>query len=512
VIAMCPGGAGAATIVVDQTGDLTGSFDDPGGCNLRDAVTAANTNAPFSDCPGDSGGGTGADTILLQGGLTYTLTNHAAPEAANASGDLDITGGGGTTIRSTGAGLATIDADSVKTPVQGAATRDRAIEVMENSGGLTLERIRIINGASSEGGGGGIQALAPLTLVDSEVSGNSVGLLGGFAGTGGGGILLSKKGSLTMSGSTVAGNVVKASPSSPVDAARGGGIAVNSNAPVTITNSTISGNRVDSAGNTTNVSFGGGIFWIGAQTMELTNVTISNNSAVNSAGAGTTGVAGGGLAIYRTGVTLRGTIVAGNLAPTEPDCSTDETFISAGDNVIGSSAECDHTGGSNDTVNVGNPQLAPLSNYGGLTPTQLPNPGSPAIDHGGTCPGADQRGFMRGPVAPCDAGAVEAGAVEATPANDIAFGKVKRNKKKGTALLPVQVPGAGELELAGKGLKPATVTAAGAGEASLTVKATGKAKRKLRRRGKRTFEPVVTFTPDGGVPSTESTQVKLVRK
>ena len=47
-----PAGAGAATITVNATHDLTGSVDDPGGCNLRDAVTAANTNAPFSECPG----------------------------------------------------------------------------------------------------------------------------------------------------------------------------------------------------------------------------------------------------------------------------------------------------------------------------------------------------------------------------------------------------------------------------------------------------------------------------
>ena len=521
---MCPAAAGAATIVVDQTGDLTGSFDDPGGCNLRDAVTAANTNAPFSDCPGDSGGGTGADTILLQGGLTYTLTNHKAPEDANAAGDLDIKGGGLTTIRSTGTGLATIDADSVNVPAQGATTRDRAIDVLEDSGGLTLERIRVVNGAVVNGqfGGGGIEAFEALTLIDSEVSGNSLGLFGGGSNFGGGGILLRRDASLTMTGSTVADNVAKANPATAADAALGGGISIFSTEPVAITNSTISGNRVDSAGNTTNKSLGGGIFWDGL-TMRLTNVTISNNSAVNSAGAGTVGFAGGGLTLVSDGVTMGGTILAGNLAPVERDCGqgnsgVKETFVSAGDNVIGDASGCTRTGGSNDLSSV-NAELAPLSNYGGLTRTQLPNAASPAIDHGGSCPALDQRGFVRAPVAPCDAGALEVGAVAAPDpvgtdptGNDITFGRVTRNKKKGTAVLSVQVPSAGELDLAGKGLKPATATTAGAGSVSLTIKAAGKAKKKLRRKGKKTFDPAVTFTPTGGDPNTETTAVKLVRK
>ena len=87
------------------------------GCTLRDAIQAANDNASGPNgCNGDDGGGTGVDTILLQGGKTYKLTLHAAPEDSNASGDLDISGGGGTIIRSSGPGLATIDADSTIFP------------------------------------------------------------------------------------------------------------------------------------------------------------------------------------------------------------------------------------------------------------------------------------------------------------------------------------------------------------------------------------------------------------
>src|SRR5205085_3011026 len=61
------------------------------------------------------------------------------------------------------------------------------------------------------------------------------------------------------------------------------------------------------------------------------------------------------------------------------------------------------------------PNLGLLLDNGGPTKTQVPNPGSPAINRGGSCPATDQRGFLRGPVAPCDSGAVEVGALPAGP-------------------------------------------------------------------------------------------------
>lgn len=47
---------------------------------------------------------------------------------------------------------------------------------------------------------------------------------------------------------------------------------------------------------------------------------------------------------------------------------------------------------------------------------------------------------------------------------------------------------------------------------ALSVKAAGKAKKQLRRKGKKIFKPAVTFTPAGGTANTESTRVKLVRR
>ena len=75
----------AATISVTTTEDVI-AID--GQCSLREAVTAANTNMPFSDCPqGDALPAT--DVIELPAG-TYSLTLLPIGEDANLGGDLDI--------------------------------------------------------------------------------------------------------------------------------------------------------------------------------------------------------------------------------------------------------------------------------------------------------------------------------------------------------------------------------------------------------------------------------------
>jgi DNA-binding beta-propeller fold protein YncE len=106
------------------------------------------------------------------------------------------------------------------------------------------------------------------------------------------------------------------------------------------------------------------------------------------------------------------------------------------------------------------------------------------------------------------------------PSNAFSFGKVKKNKRKGTAKLTVIVLGPGELVLAGKKVKGDTeqveATAAGASpnaiKAVLKVKAKGKGKRKLKRTGKAKVKADVTYTPDGGEPNTKSKRVKLKRR
>jgi hypothetical protein len=96
------------------------------------------------------------------------------------------------------------------------------------------------------------------------------------------------------------------------------------------------------------------------------------------------------------------------------------------------------------------------------------------------------------------------------------LGKLKRNKEKGTAILPVKVPGAGTVSLSGKGVvdrpganpkraKAATTTI------KLKVKAKGKAKKKLNSDGKAKVKLTVTYAPAGGPPVIATKRVKLIK-
>ncbi|HTU14004.1 MAG TPA: CehA/McbA family metallohydrolase [Solirubrobacterales bacterium] len=99
------------------------------------------------------------------------------------------------------------------------------------------------------------------------------------------------------------------------------------------------------------------------------------------------------------------------------------------------------------------------------------------------------------------------------PSNRFSFAGTKLNKKKGTALLKVKVAGAGVVKLSGRNVAGATAKPKKANQiVSLTVKATGKLKKTLRKTGKATAKTKVTFTPTGGKTATKSKPVKLVLK
>jgi hypothetical protein len=103
------------------------------------------------------------------------------------------------------------------------------------------------------------------------------------------------------------------------------------------------------------------------------------------------------------------------------------------------------------------------------------------------------------------------GPTPAAPSNKFKLGKLKLNKKKGTATLSVTVPGAGTLTLSGKGVKKASLSSKGAGTLKLHVKASGKAKKGLDKTGKAKLKLKLTFVPSGGVAATQSEKVKLVK-
>jgi hypothetical protein len=184
----------------------------------------------------------------------------------------------------------------------------------------------------------------------------------------------------------------------------------------------------------------------------------------------------------------------------DPMCSALQGGIQgvAGVNVVGPGG-C--LGDSSEPPLPESPPPEPLPPDGGLPPPEddsrpPPDDGSPPPDDGSPPPD------------------------DGLPSNEFSFGKVKKNKKRGTAKLPVEVPGPGELELARtKKVKKdteqveATVRTAQDGiEVRLKVKPKGKARKKLNRKGKAKVKAQITFTPDGGEPNTESKRVGLKKR
>lgn len=96
---------------------------------------------------------------------------------------------------------------------------------------------------------------------------------------------------------------------------------------------------------------------------------------------------------------------------------------------------------------------------------------------------------------------------------DFTFGRSTHNKRAGTAVLAVELPGPGTLRLSGSGLLargPLAVPAAG--EDRLGIRATGKQKRRLRRTGNVNLTATVTFTPAGQAAIDKLTGIGLIRR
>jgi CSLREA domain-containing protein len=361
--------ARAAVFAVTKTADtLDGACDLD--CSLREAIVAANATP-------------GADTILLGPG-TYTLTRAGADEEAAATGDLDVTDD-----------LAVVGAGASSTVIDGGGI-DRIFDIAADHHvdllGMTLRNGRAV-------GGGAIRNFGHLTIAKSTLTGNATTAFG-F----GGAILSDGQASLVVTDSAIANNTADGG---------GGGLALGA-AESTLRNVTISGNR-------SVTDFGGGLYVFSDGKATLSNATITGNRAARG---------GGGVLVENSAFvsvdqpTFSNTIVAGNVAPANPDCAGDA--VSAGFNLVGVGDGCiAFRPAANDVVGTGttplDPKLGPLGANGGPTPTQALLPGSPAIDAGstaapgaaGACEPVDQRGQARpadgtGHGPRCDIGAFEA--------------------------------------------------------------------------------------------------------
>jgi cysteine-rich repeat protein len=242
-----------------------------------------------------------------------------------------------------------------------------------------------VGGAITMSGG------AQLTLIDCVVSGNQTTNVGG-------GVYVDN-GSLLMIGTTVtdnsAGNV-------------GGGVYIGPGSSGRILNSTITANH---AGNTS-----GGIGNEGRLT--LNNVTVTDNTCGNTGAGVDNDFDGGPSLLVANSIIANNNIVRFfNSAIVPQDCKGPIT--TRGYNLLEATTfgcELDGPGLGTDILGQ-DPQLGPLADNGGPTPTQaIPdtsaavNAGNPAVPGSGAvdaCEGSDQRGIDRPSGLRCDIGAFE---------------------------------------------------------------------------------------------------------
>ncbi|MFM8395246.1 MAG: choice-of-anchor Q domain-containing protein [Acidobacteriota bacterium] len=239
----------------------------------------------------------------------------------------------------------------------------------------------------------------PASLVPIHTSISNVNISNGSSTVAGGGIY-SLYSDLTLNGISFTGN------SSP----NGSALYVGGS-NLTITNSSFSDN--------TGTGAAIGYDTLSTTNFSLSNSTISGNSATGvRLGLGSSGSAeiisstiasnsGGGVQVSGNGgriVRLLGNILAGN-SGTSLTASGSNTFGTQGYN-LASDGGGGFLTGPGELINT-DPLLAPLSDYGGTTPTRALLRGSPGVDAGPLTgsPALDQRGVGR--VGRADLGAFE---------------------------------------------------------------------------------------------------------
>ena len=98
------------------------------------------------------------------------------------------------------------------------------------------------------------------------------------------------------------------------------------------------------------------------------------------------------------------------------------------------------------------------------------------------------------------------------PSNRIRFAGLVRNRRNGSAILFVRVPGPGRLILHGRGIRTLARTVQQARRVGLPVRPKVRLRHFLKKHGKGRIRAKVTFKPTGGTPNTIEKPIVLKRK
>ena len=379
-----PQNAAAATIEVTNT-------NDSGDGSLRAAITTANSN-PNADLIQISVGG----TIQLAGPLP------------SLQHQLKILSHSTTKVRRNTGG-------------------NYRIFLVASGANVTISGLTILNGlrkgtiAGDTGDGGGIFNAGTLTLHNCEISGNHASGANNSNSdsvhASGGGIFNSNNATLIIDHCTIAENSVTGGTGNVVSGAGGNGSGggIYNDGILEIRSSTLSGNIAQGGTGQpfgeAGVGYGGAVFFNPAPVVpSIISSTISNNSA---------GL-GGGLYAVNQACIIRSTIVAGNSAPTGPDCRG--SITSQNYNLVGDTSDCTIGGQTAHNITNTNAKLGALEDNDGLGRTHELLAGSPAINAGDNSIVnaplnivTDQRFHARKRELAVDMGAFERGAVAVPP-------------------------------------------------------------------------------------------------
>ena len=404
VVSLAPAAAGAATLTVDTTDELS-----PTNCSLNEAITSANLD---SDTGCVASGTYGNDTIDITATGTINLTGTVTSITSNidingpGAGQLDIHRQNGSgdyrVLNVTGAGDAQVSGVTISNGRL--TTLGHAGAGIQNAGLLVLEdsvvrdsQVSVTEDAgNASAGGGGIFNSGSLTIRRSTVT-NNVASSYQFAPSGttsteatGAGIY--NNGNLLVERSTIDSNNVfaqLASTDAGASAAAGGGGIANYGPNTAVRVSTISGNRTHalSPGPPTSATLtpqGAGIFNLG--TIVLASDTVAFNTADSSASLSFHGSA----SLSAQGIeTVTNSILWGGVSP---NCDG-SVNTNGGFNLDAGASTCSGL----ESALHSDPQLTGgLAANGGPTHTYALSSTSPAIDAGSSGgETTDQRGKTR---------------------------------------------------------------------------------------------------------------------